>query len=77
MWWRLPPEEDMKLPEVHGLGLKRDGTVVGWGGNISYEAAGPVCYGQADIPPGLSNVVAISTRFPHSIALKSDGTVIG
>jgi alpha-tubulin suppressor-like RCC1 family protein len=57
----------------YGLALKSDGTVVGWGNNW-YE---DFYYGQADVPPGLSNVVAIATRFPHSLALKSDGTVVG
>src|SRR5437667_5582436 len=47
------------------LALKTDGTVVAWGQNS---------YGAASVPPGLSNVVAIS-QSSHSLALKSDGTV--
>src|SRR5436305_1986713 len=48
------------------LALKMDGTVVAWGLNS---------YGAASVPPGLSNVIAISEA-DHSLALKSDGTVI-
>jgi alpha-tubulin suppressor-like RCC1 family protein len=45
-----------------GLALKRDGTVVGWGA-------------AADVPAGLSNVVAIAGGPRHNLALKKDGTV--
>jgi len=67
----------------HCLALRRDGTVVAWG--YSY-------YGQATgVPSGngyysndvvtlngqvLSNVVAIAAGGQHSVALKTDGTVI-
>jgi alpha-tubulin suppressor-like RCC1 family protein len=44
------------------LALKRDGTVVGWGA-------------AADVPAGLSNVVAIAGGPRHNLALKKDGTV--
>ncbi len=63
----------------HTLALKADGTVVAWGagattnGNSSYFAAE---WGQIVGPPGLSNVVAISAGGYHSMALKSDGTVV-
>ena len=45
------------------------GTVVAWGSND---------YGECNVPPGLSNVVAIAagSSNPHSLALKSDGTVL-
>ena len=33
--------------------------------------------GQADVPAGLENVVALAAGYYHSLALKSDGTVIG
>lgn len=35
---------------THGLGLRTDGTVFAWGGNAR---------GQTNVPPGLSNVVAV------------------
>lgn len=41
-------------------------TVTAWGSNGA---------GQTNIPPGLSNVVAIAAGDYHSLAIKSDGTV--
>jgi len=43
-------------------------TVVGWGSNT---------YGEATLPAGLSGVTAIAAGNMHSLALKSDGTVVG
>ena len=45
--------------------LTQGGTVVAWK------------HGQTTIPPGLSGVVAIAAGYGHSLALKSDGTVLG
>ena len=42
--------------------------VVGWGYNN---------HGQTNVPPSLTNVVAIAGGYYHSLALKSDGTVVG
>jgi alpha-tubulin suppressor-like RCC1 family protein len=42
--------------------------VVGWGTGD---------YGQTTIPAGLSGVTAIAAGHYHSLALKSDGTVVG
>jgi hypothetical protein len=44
------------------------GPVFAWGSNAS---------GQTDVPPDLSEVVAIAAGSAHSLALKSDGTVVG
>src|SRR5205085_616372 len=52
----------------HSLILKSDGTVIGWGNNLS---------GQAVSPAGLSGVIALACGEAQSIALKSDGTVVG
>jgi hypothetical protein len=49
------------------LVLKKDGTVFAWGQNL---------YGQATVPSGLSNVVAIACGSWHCLALKRDGTVV-
>ena len=43
------------------------GTVVAWGYNF---------YGQTSIPMGLSGVTAIAAGGVHTVALKSDGTVV-
>jgi alpha-tubulin suppressor-like RCC1 family protein len=43
-----------------GLALKRDGTVVAWGDNSA---------GQANVPPGLSNVTAMAAGGLHNLAL--------
>jgi hypothetical protein len=48
------------------LSLKSDGTVVAIGFNE---------YGQIDVPPGLTNAVAIACGAYHSLALRADGTV--
>ncbi len=53
---------------AHSLGLKADGTVVGWGDNYRL---------QITLPGGLSNVVAIAAGDYHGLALKADGTVAG
>lgn len=50
----------------HSMAVRADGTMVAWGRNG---------YGQATVPPGLSNVVAVAGGYDHSLALKSDGTV--
>jgi len=49
------------------LGLKRDGTVIAWGDNN---------YGRASVPPGLSNVVAITAGALQGLALTRDGTLV-
>ena len=51
-----------------GHGQTVAGTVVAWGRND---------YNQAASPPGLTSVVAISVGLSHSLALNSDGTVVG
>jgi alpha-tubulin suppressor-like RCC1 family protein len=54
---------------TRGVALLRDGTVGHWGGETIHKDATP--------PAGLSAVVAIAAGDNHSLALKSDGTVIG
>lgn len=58
----LNPLRAIAAGGIHNLALKSDGTVAAWGGNNS---------GQTTIPAGLSNVVAISAGFNHSVALIS------
>src|ERR1035437_10016757 len=60
---------------IAGLGLipmgrvnaASPGTVVAWGWNA---------YGQTNVPAGLSGVTAIAAGALHTVAVKSDGTVV-
>ena len=54
------------------LALKTDGTVLAWGCDTLPEDD----EGQCDVPPGLSDVVAIAAATHYSLALKADGTVV-
>src|SRR5207245_1564094 len=51
----------------HSLALRGDGTVAAWGDNS---------YGQASVPAGLTNVVAVAAASYGSVALKADGTLV-
>ena len=53
----------------HSLALKADGTVVAWGNSE---------FGDTTVPPGLTNVVAITgyASGTHHLALRGDGTVV-
>jgi len=53
---------------VYGFDQIFDETgVVAWGADY---------LGQTNVPPGLSNVVAVAAAHDHSLALKNDGTVL-
>src|SRR5687768_5146268 len=55
---------------VHIVVLKEAGTVPGWG------AAG-VAFGAVHIPAAVTNVVSIVASATDTIALRSDGTLVG
>jgi alpha-tubulin suppressor-like RCC1 family protein len=55
--------------DTRKVALLRDGTVTSWGRQSVYR--------DADPPAGLSNVVAVAASGGHTLALKSDGTIIG
>ncbi len=75
--------------DFHSLALKSDGTVWGWGANSTGQLGGTtgencsstyyysntVCRRSPTQVSGVSNIVAISGGFAHSLALKDDGTV--
>lgn len=52
-----------------GTALLRDGTVASWGRKFEDS--------NGNAPEGLSNVVAVAAGGSHSLALRSDGTVVG
>jgi len=54
----------------HDLALCRNGTVIGW------LIASDGDWGQADVPPGLTNVTAIAAGGYHSMALLENHTVV-
>jgi alpha-tubulin suppressor-like RCC1 family protein len=51
----------------HALALRSNGTVVGWGGS-EHD-------GEANVPQGLTNIVAIAAGAARSLALRENGTV--
>jgi alpha-tubulin suppressor-like RCC1 family protein len=62
----------------HNLAVKSDGTVWAWGGNLKGQL-GDGTYTESNNTPvkvgDLTDVVAVSGSWYHSLALKSDGTV--
>jgi alpha-tubulin suppressor-like RCC1 family protein len=50
----------------HALALKKDGTVFAWGNNLSH---------QAEVPTGLSNVIAIAAGNNFSLAITTNRAV--
>jgi alpha-tubulin suppressor-like RCC1 family protein len=60
---------------VHGLALRANGMVVGWGNGLTNDPASSYDLGQAIVPAGLSNAVAVSAGFYHSLALRANGTI--
>ena len=51
---------------MYSLGLKSDGTIVGWGWNDS---------GELNVPAPNADFIAIAAGY-HSLGLKSDGTIV-
>jgi alpha-tubulin suppressor-like RCC1 family protein len=52
---------------ANALALTREGKVIGWGANR---------YGEANVPESVSNVVAVSAGFFHSLVLTEEGNVV-
>ena len=53
------------IGKEHSLGLRADGTVIAWGGNV---------YGACDVPA--VNFTQVSAGGYHSLGLRSDGTAL-
>ncbi len=62
-WW-----SSNSVAAVYGFDqILDEANVVAWGADY---------VGQANVPPGLSNVVAIAGAYDHSLALKNNGTAV-
>jgi alpha-tubulin suppressor-like RCC1 family protein len=68
----MPPMRAISSGTAHGIAMRRDGALVGWGRNND-ELNAPT--GPAYIPPDLRAVTAMAAGTTHNVALRSDGTV--
>ncbi len=63
----------------HSLALKSDGTVLAWGSDTSGQLGDSLTKANSNIPVTVANasgIIAIAAGFDHSLALKSDGTIL-
>ena len=63
----------------HALALQADGTVLTWGDNAAGQLGVGATTPQQTAPvqiTNLQNIIALSAGFDHSLALKSDGTLL-
>jgi alpha-tubulin suppressor-like RCC1 family protein len=63
----------------HSLALKSDGTVLSWGLDLSGQLGNDTTIANQSVPVlvgGASGIVAIAAGDNHSLALKSDGTLL-
>jgi alpha-tubulin suppressor-like RCC1 family protein len=63
---------------AHSLALLADGTIRVWGSNGSGRLGNGTFTGSSNIPiqvSGITNAIAISISFDHSLVLLSDGTI--
>jgi alpha-tubulin suppressor-like RCC1 family protein len=74
-----PVKASISASGSHSLALKSDGTMLSWG-NDNYGQLGDGTIGPNNPTPsavlGASNIVAIAAGGAHSLALKSDGTML-
>jgi hypothetical protein len=61
--------DGLSLASLNVASLRRFGSssVVAWGYSV---------HGETNVPPGLSNVIAVAAGTEHSVALKSNGTIV-
>jgi hypothetical protein len=68
--------EQIVAGDFDALALRDDGTVVAWGiGEPGASGEGEDDYGQATVPPGLTNIVAVAAGGTFSVVLGEDGTM--
>ncbi len=63
----------------HSLALKSDGTVLAWGSDARGQLGNNAALDDKPTPVpvlGATNIIAISAGYFHSLALKSDGTML-
>lgn len=79
----LPPVRALAAGGAHSLALLQNETVVAWGQSGTWHPAedpeAPPWYepdNRTNVPPDLTNVIAIAAGGGHSLALKRDGTVV-
>ncbi len=63
----------------HSLALKSDGTVLAWGNDASGQLGNDAAFGNkrtAEAVSDATGIVAVSAGASHSLALKSDGTLL-
>jgi alpha-tubulin suppressor-like RCC1 family protein len=58
----------------HGLALRSNGTVVGWGAGTT--TGGFPNFGQSIVPTNLAGVMTVAAGGFHSLALQTNGTVV-
>lgn len=75
----LPPVATVAAGGWHSVAILQDGTVRCWGAGID-PSLDPVAYpmhqGQSIVPPGLGTCTAIAAGSVHTVALRTDGTVV-
>jgi alpha-tubulin suppressor-like RCC1 family protein len=59
--------------DYHGMALRRDGTIAGWGSWVIDQ----INLGAFTVPAAATNIIAISTGSDHALALRRNGTVLG
>jgi alpha-tubulin suppressor-like RCC1 family protein len=64
---------------THSLAIKADGTLLSWGSDTNGQLGNDLALEQKPTPVtvnGASSIVAVSAGIRHSLALKSDGTLL-
>lgn len=74
-----PVKDSIAGGDFHSLALKFDGTMLSWGFDGNGELGDDATIADKPTPvavSGATGIVAIAVGFAHSLALKSDGTML-